>query len=235
MIPHVLDSTFERVRRAEEHIEDLRQRLADILRLQEKAVRAELNPRPPHYPKPILTGPTYAGHIIGILIGEVCYNLRTALDYLVFELIKLDTGCVKDFTQSPIVDSKDKFRGWKKGNGRGFNATHIACIEILQPYKGCNWTKRLRELSNPDKHRELIPIGGSIRIHAYARATTAHFDDVRETSITTAKHPVTGANVDVKIHFAGNIQLADGTPIIETLEEIKSQIANTLAAFKPDF
>jgi hypothetical protein len=29
---------------------------------------------------------------VGVLIGEVCYNLRSALDYLVFALAELDSG-----------------------------------------------------------------------------------------------------------------------------------------------
>src|SRR5262249_11398095 len=36
-----------------------------------------------------------------ILIGEVVYNLRAALDYLVYELAILDSGSIQDGTQFP--------------------------------------------------------------------------------------------------------------------------------------
>jgi len=49
-----------------------------------------------------------------------------------------------------------------------------------------------------------------------------------------APHSTLGA-VKVKVHLAASIAFADGTPVIETLEEIKSEVANTLQHFKPEF
>lgn len=235
MALHPLRGAFERVRRAEEHLADLRNRLAWALRQQENAVTVQLHPDPPHHPVPILQGPTFADHRIGILIGEVCYNLRGALDYLVFELAKLDSGIEQDKTQFPIEGTKKRFNrrvemGWLKG----INPAHITAIEGLQPYNGCDWTKTLQSISNPDKHRELAPICGTVRLHAYTRALTPHIDEIAGT-IHRAPHPLTGEEVEVKIYFFGNILLKDGTPIIEPLNEIKTQVANTLIAFKPDF
>src|SRR5207253_9743560 len=47
--------------------------------------------------------------IAPILIGEVCYNLRSALDYLIHELTNIDTGPPKHKTQFPIEDGKNGF------------------------------------------------------------------------------------------------------------------------------
>jgi hypothetical protein len=41
---------------------------------------------------------------IPTLIGEVVYNLRTALEYLAFQLAYLDTGQVQKGTKFPIED-----------------------------------------------------------------------------------------------------------------------------------
>jgi hypothetical protein len=41
--------------------------------------------------------------------------------------------------------------------------------------------------------------------------------------------------VYVKAMLATRIQFSDGSPVIETLEEIKSQVARVLETFKPDF
>jgi hypothetical protein len=38
------------------------------------------------------------------LVGEICYNLRSALDYLVFELAKHDSGTRQENTQFPIAE-----------------------------------------------------------------------------------------------------------------------------------
>jgi Holliday junction resolvasome RuvABC endonuclease subunit len=44
-----------------------------------------------------------------------------------------------------------------------------------------------------------------------------------------------GTDVYVKARLASTIQFTDGTPIIERLEEIKSEIAHVLEKFKPEF
>jgi hypothetical protein len=50
-----------------------------------------------------------------------------------------------------------------------------------------------------------------------------------------ATHPLTGKAVDVKVHVFGQITLDDGTPVIETIKEIKTGVADTLRQFEPDF
>jgi hypothetical protein len=46
--------------------------------------------------------------------------------------------------------------------------------------------------------------------------------------------PVIGP-VQLKVHMAGSIDFPEGKPIVETLEEIKTEIENTLRRFTPDF
>jgi hypothetical protein len=41
--------------------------------------------------------------------------------------------------------------------------------------------------------------------------------------------------MDVKVDFACRIHFTDGTPIVETLEEVKLKVAETLTAFRPEF
>jgi hypothetical protein len=41
--------------------------------------------------------------------------------------------------------------------------------------------------------------------------------------------------VDVKVYVTSTVQFADGVPIIETLEEVKREVANTLILLKPEF
>jgi len=111
----------------------------------------------------------------------------------------------------------------------------VAAIEALQPYRGNQWAAILRDLSNPDKHRSLVPTQADheITIHVVDRDHLADFSDMPGAvrSAVTAD----GTEVYVKALLTTSIQLRDGTPIIETLEKVKLKVAETLEAFKPEF
>src|SRR5215467_5786119 len=86
---HPLDGCFERVRRADEHLADLEQRARDVFLQQANSVVIEFDSNHPggikNFSRP---AETFFGMRFGVLIGEICYNLRSALDYLVFELAR---------------------------------------------------------------------------------------------------------------------------------------------------
>jgi hypothetical protein len=49
-------------------------------------------------------------------------------------------------------------------------------------------------------------------------------------------HPVAGQPpVKVKVYVSSSVTFSDGAPVIETIEEIKTQVANALGHFKPEF
>lgn len=234
-LKHPLDSCRERVRRAEEHMTELERQCAIIFEKHANAVAFDLDPNPPHRVINIV-GPseTFAGMRLGTLTGEICYNLRTALDYLVFELAKLDTGTPQNGTQFPIMDAQKDFVGRGNAMLNGVNPAHVACIERLQPYNGCDWARRLRDLSNADKHRHLIPNNGvgKVTIHS---SLDINLCRVRGAFERKARHPITGRNVDMKVHVFIQITFDDGAPIIETLHKIKTSVADTLRQFEPEF
>src|SRR6266567_4556445 len=222
MTDHPLNDAIERVSRAREHLGDLHARLTPFL---------EYGDVPAVYPQfreemelakagvmPRIDLPMR----IPTLIGEICYNLRSALDYLVHELTKIDTGVPQHLTQFPIEDcekgfkrrrSKSRTAGWLQG----LNERHVACIESLQPYKGCDWTATLRKISNPDKHREFTRSSGHINIFMVVAGEDAGFDRI-DLPVQRATHPISGEEVEMKIHITGSISFVDGPPVIETLE-----------------
>lgn len=233
-LKHPLDGCFERVRRADEHLADLKTKFATVFVQQANAIGIEFDPNHSYRIAKVMQPPkTFFGMRIAILVGEICYNLRSALDYLVFELAKLDSSTEQSGTQFPIMDAEQDFDGRGKGTFlKGVNTAHVTAIERLQPYNGCNWTKSLRDASNPDKHRHFVKAGGSF---------TATVHSSLETDLSrvlgherTVLHPVRGP-VNVKVYVTGSVAFRDGPPIIETLEEIKTEVANTLVAFKPEF
>ncbi len=172
--------------------------------------------------------------VFAILIGEICYNLRGALDYLVYELAFLDSGKIVEGTQFIIEDKQKVFAFRQKERLNGLNSTHIAAIEALQPYRGCDWTKALRDISNPDKHRRLTFNQGVFDLQVFANADRLRFLNLPG-RISSAKHPITGQKMHMQTNLMLEIQLSDGTPVIETLKKIQAEVARTLDAFKPDF
>jgi len=83
-----------------------------------------------------------AGIRFGTLVGEITYNLRCALDYLIYALAVLDSGSDEKGTQFPILDAAKDFAGRGKTMLKGLNAAHVAAIERLQPYQGCRSSSR---------------------------------------------------------------------------------------------
>ena len=156
------------------------------------------------------------------LIGEVIQHLRSALEYLVYALTCYDAKSIIERTQFPVADCEKAFekllgRYHLKGN---LHPEHIAMIERLQPYMGCNWTKWLAEFSNPDKHKTLTAVASPVTFSPSPGSTEAILADKK---------------VNMEGDIAIRITFSDGTPVIEGLEQLVSQVAETLNAFNSEF
>ena len=154
------------------------------------------------------------------LIGDVVQNLRTALEYLIFELARFDSNGVVDNTQFVIADSEQNFIREKARRLRGLSADHISDIERLQPYNGCQWTKFLRDISNPAKHQHLTGL---------KHPTVVSLDS------SNTERILAGKTVDVEEYASVQIMFSNGPPVIDGLEQLISDVAHTLDAFQPDF
>jgi hypothetical protein len=161
---------------------------------------------------------------LGIVAGEALYNLRAALDYLIFALAWLDSGSQQDNTQFPIADSPASWTKQAKSRLKGVKVKHRAMIEKHQPFRGCEWPETLRTLSNPDKHRTLTAVfsqfEGSFQVQR-DKAEPVPNDPVR------VRLPVTGQAA--RIYFWNNM------PVFETLRELTVRVARVLAEFQADF
>ncbi len=106
-------------------------------------------------------------------IGEIVYQLRSALDHLAWQLVKFDGRTPGYRTQFPILDAPV----YKNGEAQPVNLSPsirskeiLLMLEECQPYKGAGhddlspfearrmplWT--LRWLNNIDKHRLLLAV-----------------------------------------------------------------------------
>ena len=244
MAPHPLDGAFERVKRAGEHIEDLHRRILALTDAQQRTVLDSLDPetiRNVSMDTEILPFDLNVDTVtvpldFGVLIGECCYNLRAALDYLIYELAINDSGRVQENTQFPIEGSQEFFSKATRSRLRGLSCAHVADIERFQPYKGCDWTSDLKAISNLDKHRKLT----ATPAHRLSFLFLSHQPPGAyggPGALGPARRVEHSSGRDVFVYFPLNltITLSGGAPIIETLRVIKLRVAETLEAFKPEF
>lgn len=229
-----LNGAIARVARAAEHINTLAAGIESIRQAQKDAITFEPgNENEP--PFKLVTQHLSIPLQFGVLLGEICYNLRVALDYLVYELAILNSGNVVDQTQFPIEDTREGFLSQqKRGRLRGLSSTHVEAIEALQPYRGCDWTSVLRDLSNPDKHKRLLYHQGSYELKIYSEPDRLRFLDIPG-EIVTLQHPVTGKETRMMMDLTLEVEFDDGIPVVETLRTITKKVAQTLQSFEPEF
>jgi hypothetical protein len=231
-LKHPLDLAAVRVIRAEEHFADLLQRI--VLHGQALTKEIEFNPHPTEAKSIVVERKRDLppDPMFSILVGEVCYNLRAALDYLVFELAKHDSGAEQKQTQFLIEDDAGEFQRKVPWRLKGLTPAHVAAIEVLQPFKGCEWTRRLRDLSNPDKHRTLVrvQVEYDLTVHIVDERHLRDFEDLPGAIRTTTTRD--GTQAYVKLRLGTALRLADDSDVLQSLEEILRQVAGKLEEFK---
>lgn len=105
-----------------------------------------------------------------VIIGEILFNLRSALDLAIYELTVREQGVPLSKTEFPVFDDKSVFSELKKDGTpttrsglykiRGLSQKTIDCIEASQPYNIRQTGKEsvlalLHEMNNIDKHNRL--------------------------------------------------------------------------------
>ena len=161
---HPLDGSFLKLRRADEHLQVANDLMKGFIKrkpyktvtefigqgqTRECLLRFEqLEDIPPALP---------------LLIGDACNNLRSALDYLLWQLWLRKNPLFTKNVKFPIWDNENLFKiRASKDIGKdaieGLTDTQRTTIEQLQPYKtGNRALSFLRDVNNSDKHR-LIPV-----------------------------------------------------------------------------
>jgi hypothetical protein len=106
-----------------------------------------------------------------LMIADCVFNLRCALDHLVYAVGKLETreNPTSDVDKNyfVIADTEPEFWGESKKKLRGLSCTVVSAIERLQPYRRPHpiippALNILRRFSNADKHRLLQMAGAGI-------------------------------------------------------------------------
>lgn len=92
-----------------------------------------------------------------IIIGDMLYNVRSALDHLIYQLVLSNPpNTPNKKTAFPIHADRQSFDSIKKLRLKGVPVKAAALVEALQPYAGReNPLLMLDKLHNVDKHRTL--------------------------------------------------------------------------------
>jgi hypothetical protein len=143
-----------------------------------------------------------------VLLGEILYQLRTALDHLLTALVTANGSTPTDKHQFPICSTPEKLvEARRRGDFAGISASASTIVEQLQPYQTEHPTPSLlnlmREWNNADKHRLLVVVGGAAALGD--RVTIEESDSAFSISGMTPPHirKVTDQGASVFTIFLG--------------------------------
>ncbi|MEO7863555.1 MAG: hypothetical protein ABIU05_24580 [Nitrospirales bacterium] len=157
---HPLIGAYRRIERADKHLREIIAEVEIIRQAQYDSMIVEHDPKTQKAFMNITE--TIIPMCIVLAVSDCIHNFRSALDYIIYELAKADSGTVQRDTQFPIESSPEGFRSKVGRYLKGLTSDHINAVETYQPYKEIDWTKTLRDISNPDKHRELTVVEGDV-------------------------------------------------------------------------
>ena len=175
--------------------------------------------------------------VIWLLLSEATHHLRSALDYVVFQLSLHRHGSEVSGTQFPIEDTEEGFQGRRKTYLRALSDAQVDVIKRLQPCEGCSWTRRLRDLCNPDKHRRPIVVAHLSHGGTQVSAGAPGEFEKRVGGRVYRTHGPEGEPMDVHVAYVRGtfIEFVDGTSVVDTVEQLIVHVGNTLDTFAPEF
>jgi hypothetical protein len=99
-----LAGAWLRFRRADTHISEAQNLIRDYGKTCKNHIVAD-NDSNPGLPVFILNAPDLPP-ILSVIVGDAIHNFRTALDYIIFELARKDSGKIQNGTQFLIENEK---------------------------------------------------------------------------------------------------------------------------------
>ena len=94
-----------------------------------------------------------------VLVSQILENLRTALDYMIFELSVLNEPDLNERTpQFVIANNESDFNRDAKTRLRYLTDEQTSFIEQIQPYNGNGMLALLGDVANQVKHRRLLSV-----------------------------------------------------------------------------
>jgi hypothetical protein len=261
---HPLDGARERLKRADENIQNLNGEIltllapAPIIMLHVDVVAG----------KPIITDEdretfkklrdfifsTSVTPRLKVLAGEIIHHFRCAFDHLAWQLSSADLQ-TKSSSQIefPVFKERPKLCGITKGKICRYcrkvegiaSPSALARIERLQPYCGQDPARHplwlIHDMDRIDKHRELILVACSGQLNLSANATIQGLGQIQPWEIKARNVVITGpAEVEMKAQMTAQITFneltkRDDQPIIPTLQNLLRFTIDAVNSFAEEF
>jgi hypothetical protein len=250
-----------KVERAKKHVSDVEGQLRGFFDTKPYVIGTKRDPqtrRLIYY----LTSVVEPSPLLAATVGDALHNLRSALDHLAHRLVVVGIGRSGPFyyVYYPIFDSATEYEAKKMGQIKGMRQSAIDAIDATRPYKGGNdqlWM--LHNLDKIDKHRLLIAVGSAARsvdlggfmsrqmADAFPQlgkipALSAFFKPADRMCPLKAGDELfidaPDAKVDQELQFRFDVALSDagianGEPVLETLQQMVDLVDNLLITFEP--
>jgi hypothetical protein len=167
-MPHPLDDCRAKIRRTRSHVEDLTRTVEAFL---DQDPYELVHRDDEHTGERIISVHVRAevpSAELATIVGEIAYNLRSALDYLAQQLIRANGQTPTRTTEFPIFERRERYNAEAPRKVRGMSPQAIAFVERLQPFAWSTPVERrplwiLHELRNADAHRELSVVGSALQ------------------------------------------------------------------------
>jgi hypothetical protein len=159
-VAHVLDGARLKLERARAHLTDVGTKVAAYMGTGPIAVEnLEERDGNRRHIRWVATAATAPPADLGVIVGEWAHNVRGALDYTVYELVRRETGGDDPrWTQFPVVVDEGRYDDQERTRLRGAPAWSLPVLRGLQPFNDGDeapWHPLaiLTDVSNRDKHR----------------------------------------------------------------------------------
>jgi len=262
---HPLDSARERLKRADENIQQLNGRITDFL-APVPAITLDVDVAAG---QPIITDENrkaydklvdfIKGHKVeprfSVLAGEIIHHLRSAFDHLTWQLsspdVQAKSGTQIEFPvfrerpQSCSVAKRKICRYCRKVEGVA-SPSALTRIQRLQPYHRADPSRHplwlIHDLDRIDKHRELVLAVYIMRLDV---AATAQANGIGIQMPWELRPRIIGAispprNVEMKVKMSAQVTLGEfrgreDKPIIPTLQDLLDFTVNSIEGFAGEF
>jgi hypothetical protein len=147
-----------KIRRARHHIEDARSQIGAFLARQPYRVQIETDPDPA-YQRLTLQSLEPLPDEIPLVVGDAIHNLRSALDHLAGDLVRLNNKSDKKVSWPTSRDKASLQKRIKETKMNRASDDVLKMIRGLAPYPGGNdGLIALHDMDIVDKHQIIVPI-----------------------------------------------------------------------------
>lgn len=196
---------------------------------------------------------------LGLILGDVLANWRSALDNLANELVRLNGRDPGSGTSFPIFSSRADYESRGEKRIRAVSETQRAIIEALQPFQTdldptVHALKVVNEYVNIDKHRAIHPaLTAVVDAHGYAASfrresldTEFHIEidpvgfdrelvDGLELAHIRWRHPVPNPKPLMSADFSVRLAFGEKGLLLDALPRIAWHLNVVVECFAPDF